>query len=70
MRRLFTGFAGKFPSSYCMRVLLYGKMIKEAETEKTSFFFCHIFIISNISIGGAGSLALLATPPSTTHVKL
>ena len=31
--------------------LLYAKIIKEAETEKTKLV-CHIFIISSISIGG------------------
>ena len=28
-------------------------MLKETETEETTVFFCHIFIVGSISIGGA-----------------
>ena len=31
-------------------------MLKKTETEETLGFFCHIFIISSISIGGEGGL--------------
>ena len=34
--------------NYCCRQ----KMLKETETEETIVFFCHIFIIGSISIGG------------------
>ena len=44
----------------CTRVLLYAKMLKETETEETRIF-CHLSIISDISIGGC-SWAPLATP--------
>ena len=36
-------------------------MLKETETEETIVFFCHIFIIGSISIGG-GPGPPLATP--------
>ena len=37
-------------------------MLKETETEETIGFFCHIFIIGSILIGGGRAVApLLAT---------
>ena len=39
-------------SNCCTRVPLYAKMLKETETEEAKGFFCYIFIIGNISIGG------------------
>ena len=46
-------------------------MLKETESEET-IFFCHIFIIGGISVGGGtGTLAPpLATPLSKTLDKL
>ena len=40
----------------CTRVLLYAKMLKENENEKTRLF-CHILIFDGISIGGGGERA-------------
>ena len=37
-----------------MLELLYAKMLKETETEETIVFFCGIFNIGSISIGGGG----------------
>ena len=39
-------------------------MLKETKTDETIVFFCHIFIIGNISIGGGpGPLAPSLTTP-------
>ena len=38
-------------------------MLKETDTEETIRFFCHIFIIGGISIGGLGPWA----PPAYAY---